>query len=622
MQLHWLDLGIILLYLLGTLGLGFYLSRRATRDMQSYFLGGNTMKWYMLGLSNASGMWDISGTMWTVMILFVYGLKSAWIPWLWPVWNQVFVFVFLAIWMRRSNTMTGAQWISFRFGDGPGAKLSHIIIVIFAIVSVLGFMAYFFEGIGKFCTSILPYDLAWQLGPLHLSSERSYALIVVGITTLYTLKGGMYSVVATEVLQFVIMTLSCLVIGYIAYTQVSGEQIAAAVPEGWGSLGFGMDLGLDWSKTAYPSVDGKIAEDGFGLFGALFMMMLLKGVFASLAGPVPSYDMQRILSTRKPSDAARMSAATIAVMYMPRYLMVAAFAVLGIVYLQPEIAAMGSAIDFEKVLPLAINKFVPAGWKGLLLAGLLAAFMGTFAAFVNAAPAYIVNDIYRKYIRPDAPEQKLIRLSILSSLILVAVGITFGFFAASLNTLTLWITSALYGGYACANMLKWVWWRFNGYGYFWGMLAGLVASTILLFGKGAILAGLGIEGPVPDIYFFPAILLFSLAGCLIGTFMTPPDDREAVKQYYRQTRPWGWWGPIRREVMQEDPSFVPNQSLGRDTFNIITGMVWQMAQVVIPIYFMIRNHTQLAVWSILLFVTTFLLKRYWWDKLPEADEKI
>lgn len=620
MQLHWLDLAIILLYLLGTLGLGFYLSRRATRDMQSYFLGGNTMKWYMLGLSNASGMWDISGTMWTVMILFVYGLKSAWIPWLWPVWNQVFVFVFLAIWMRRSNTMTGAQWITFRFGEGKGAKLSHIIIVIFAVVSVLGFMAYFFEGIGKFCTAILPYDLAWQLGPLHLSSERSYALIVIGITTLYTLKGGMYSVVATEVLQFVIMTISCLVIGYIAYTQVSGEQIAAAVPEGWGSLGFGMDLGLDWSKTAYPSVDGKIAEDGFGLFGALFMMMLLKGVFASLAGPVPSYDMQRILSTRKPSDAARMSAATIAVMYMPRYLMVAGFAVLGIVYLQPEISAMGSAIDFEKVLPLAINKFVPAGWKGLLLAGLLAAFMGTFAAFVNAAPAYIVNDIYRKYIRPDAPEQKLIRLSILSSLILVAVGITFGFFAASLNTLTLWITSALYGGYACANMLKWIWWRFNGYGYFGGMLAGLIASTIMLFGKGAILAGVGIEGPVPDIYFFPAILLFSLAGCLIGTFLTAPDDRESVKKFYRQTRPWGWWAPIREEVMREDPSFIPNQSLGRDAFNIITGMVWQMAQVVIPIYLMIRNHTQLAVWSMLLFVTTWLLKKYWWDRLPEADE--
>jgi Na+/proline symporter len=617
MNLHWLDLLIILAYMAGTLGLGFYLSKTATRSMNNYFLGGNSIRWYMLGLSNASGMWDISGTMWTVMILFVYGLKSAWIPWLWPVWNQVFVFVFLAVWMRRSNTMTGAQWITFRFGEGRGAKLSHIIIVVFAVVSVLGFMAYFFEGIGKFCTSILPYDLSFGLGPLQITNEQAYALLVIGVTTVYTLKGGMYSVVATEVLQFVIMTLSCLVIGYVAYTSVTGEQVAAAVPAGWKDLGFGMELGLDWSGTPYPAVNEKISQDGFGLFGALFMMMLFKGVFASLAGPVPSYDMQRILSTRKPSDAAKMSAATIAVMYMPRYLMVAAFAVLGLVYLQPEIAAMGGNIDFEKVLPLAINKFVPVGWKGLLLAGLLAAFMGTFAAFVNAAPAYIVNDIYRKYVNPQAPEQKLIRLSILSSLALVCIGVVFGFNAASLNTLTLWITSALYGGYACANMLKWVWWRFNGYGYFGGMLAGLIASTLLLFFKPQILSALGVDGPVPDIYFFPAILGFSLIGCLVGTFSTKPENMEDVKAFYRQTRPWGWWKPVREAVMREDPAFVPNRDLGRDFFNILTGMAWQMAQVVIPIYFMIREHKQLAVWTMVLFVSTYLLKRYWWDRLED-----
>jgi Na+/proline symporter len=615
MQLHWLDLLIIGLYMTGTLGLGFYLSKQATKDMSAYFLGGNKIPWYMLGLSNASGMWDISGTMWTVMILFVYGLKSAWIPWLWPVWNQVFVFVFLAIWMRRSNTMTGAQWITFRFGEGKGAKLSHIIIVIFAIVSVLGFMAYFFEGIGKFCTSILPYDLSASFGPLHLTNEQSYALIVIGITTLYTLKGGMYSVVATEVLQFVIMTLSCLVIGYIAYTTVTGEQVAAATPAGWSDLGFGMELGLDWSSTPYPNVNEKIAQDGFGLFGALFMMMIFKGVFASLAGPVPSYDMQRILSTRTPAEAAKMSAATIFVMYIPRYIMVAAFAVLGIVHLRPEIAAMGKDIDFEKVLPLAINKFVPAGFKGVLLAGLLAAFMGTFAAFVNAAPAYIVNDIYRKYINPQAPQQKLIRLSILSSLLLVVAGIIFGFNAASLNTLTLWITSALYGGYACANVLKWVWWRFNGYGYFGGMLAGLIASTVLLFFKDGILAGAGIEGPVPDIYFFPVIFLFSLIGCLAGTYATAPENMEEVKNFYRQTRPWGFWKPIREAVMAEDPAFVPNRSLGMDTFNIIIGMIWQMAQVVIPMYLMIHDNTRLAIWVMVFFATSWLLKKYWWDRL-------
>ena len=116
MSLSILDFVIILAYIIAVLAAGFYVSRRSSKDLSAYFLGSNKLKWYMLGLSNASGMFDISGSMWTVSILFIYGLKSAWIPWLWPVWNQVFVFVYLAICMRRSNVMTGAQWITFRFG--------------------------------------------------------------------------------------------------------------------------------------------------------------------------------------------------------------------------------------------------------------------------------------------------------------------------------------------------------------------------------------------------------------------------------------------------------------------------------------------------------------------------
>src|SRR5690606_10853376 len=519
---------IILVYILGIVWLGFYISKKTSRDLQSYFLGGNTMKWYYLGLSNASGMFDISGTMWTVSILFVYGLKSAWIPWLWPVWNQVFVFVFLAIWMRRSNTMTGAQWITFRFGEGRGAKLSHIIVVIFAIVSVIGFIAYFFEGIGKFCTSILPWDLTTQIGPWTLPSERTYALIICLLTTLYTIKGGIYSVVATEVLQFFIMTIACIIVGYIGYTSVTADQINAVVPEGWKDLSFGWTLNLDWSATPLPFVNDKIEQDGFGLFGLLFMMMLFKGIFASLAGPVPSYDMQRILSTRTPADAARMSISTILVMYIPRYFMVAGFGVLALVLLQPELSAMGAGIDFEKILPLTISRYIPIGLQGLLLAGLLSAVMGTFSAFVNAAPAYIVNDIYKKYINPNAPQKKYIRMSIISSVVLVMVGITFGFFASSLNKLTLWITSALYGGYAAANVLKWIWWRFSGMGYFFGMLFGLIGSTVKLF----------FFPEIVDIFVFPLILLFSFIGCIIGTYMEPLSNREDVKRFYKQTRPW------------------------------------------------------------------------------------
>lgn len=604
MHLHPIDIGIILLYLALTIALGFWVSKRASSSLSSYFLGDNSIKWYYLGLSNASGMFDISGTMWTVTILFVYGLKSAWIPWLWPVWNQVFVMVFLAIWLRRSNVMTGAEWITTRFGDKVGGRLSHIIITVFAIISVFGFIAYFFVGIGKFATIFFPWDLSTNIAGFQLSSEQAYAFLIIAITTLYVIKGGMYSVVITEVIQFVIMTISCLVIGYIAFTQVSGEQIAEAVPPGWNQLFFGWELNLDWSNHL-ASVNTKIEQDGFELIGYLVMMMIFKGIFASLAGPVPSYDMQRVLSTRTPAEAAKMSGLTMLVLYAPRYLMVAGFAVLALVYLTPEFKEMGAAIDFETVLPLAIDRFVPVGFQGLLLAGLLAAFMGTFAAFINAAPAYIVNDLYKKYVRPDAPQKVYVRFSYLSSLLLVIIGIVAGFFADSINGLTLWITSALYGGYAAANVLKWIWWRFNGYGYFFGMLGGLLASTFVP----------QLMPSVIDIYLFPIILGISFLGCILGTLLTPPDEEEVLKNFYRNTKPWGFWKPIIRKIQADDPNFVPNQDFARDCFNVAVGIVWQMCLVVMPVYLLIRETGALLLCLGIFAVTTYLLKIYWYDKL-------
>lgn len=606
MNLTLLDTGIILGYIILTVLFGFWVSKRASKDMQAYFLGGNKIPWYLLGLSNASGMFDISGTMWTVTILFVYGLKSAWIPWLWPVWNQVFVMVFLAIWLRRSGVLTGAQWITFRFGDKTGGRLSHIIVTVFAVISVFGFIAYFFEGIGKFAVIFFPWDLSVDQGILQLTSEQSYALIIIAVTTLYTIKGGMYSVVGTEVLQFVIMTISCFVVGIIAYTNVSEEQILSAVPPGWTELFFSWEMDLDW--TGYlDSVNARIEEDGFGAIGLLLIAMIFKGIFASLAGPVPSYDMQRVLSTPTASQAAKMSGLTILVLYFPRYLMIAGFAVLSLVYLTPEFRGMGAEIDFEIVLPLAIERFVPPGFQGLLLAGLLAAFMGTFAAFINAAPAYLVNDLYKKYINPEASDKTYIRYSYLASFILVAIGLVGGFYAHSINSLTLWITSALYGGYAAANALKWVWWRFNGYGYFWGMIGGLIAATIIpsLFPE------------VSAIYLFPVIFAISLAGCLIGTYATPAEDDETLMAFYKKTNPWGFWRPIREKVLAVDPGFKPNRAFGRDAFNVLVGIVWQMTLVVMPIYLLIRQSTELAVSFLIFLITTWLLKKYWWDNLED-----
>jgi Na+/proline symporter len=263
----------------------------------------------------------------------------------------------------------------------------------------------------------------------------------------------MMSIVWTDVLQFTIMTVSCLIIGGIAMYKVDPEVVSTMVPDGWNSLFFGWELGLDWSNLL-PSVNDKIASDGYSLFSIFFMMMLFKGIFASMAGPAPNYDMQKVLATRNASEASKMSGFVSLVLLFPRYFMITGFTVLAIVFMRDQFIEMGSGVDFERVLPLAINEFVPTGLMGLFLAGLLAAFMSTFASTVNAAPAYLINDIYLKYINPTADRKKLINYSYIISLLVVVVSTIIGMLVLDINSVIQWIVSALYGGYIAANVLK------------------------------------------------------------------------------------------------------------------------------------------------------------------------
>ena len=126
MQIHIIDVAIILVYFIVVFTIGILVSRNKIKDIDSYFLGNNTLPWWILGVSNASGMFDITGTIWLVMLLFVYGLKSVFIPWAWPVFNQIFLMVYLSAWLRKSNVMTGAEWIKTRFGNNSTAPWNSL----------------------------------------------------------------------------------------------------------------------------------------------------------------------------------------------------------------------------------------------------------------------------------------------------------------------------------------------------------------------------------------------------------------------------------------------------------------------------------------------------------------
>jgi Na+/proline symporter len=610
MKLHALDLAIIVIYFVAVILIGLWVSRRGSKDLNSYFLGGKSLPWYLLGISDASGMFDISGTMWLVYILFVYGLKSVWLPFLWPVFNQIFLMMFLSAWLRRSNVLTGAEWIQTRFGRARGANLAHLSVVFFALVNVVAFLAYAFKGIGKFASVMLPWHFTNQTTGLF-SDANIYALIIMGLTSLYAIKGGMISVVITEVMQFTILTVTSFAIGIIAIYKVSPETIHKAIPAGWLNPFFGWKLNLDWTGIL-DQVNAAIKSDGNEFFTIIFGLMFFKGILASLAGPAPNYDMQRILATRNPREASMMNGMVNLALYFPRYLMITGITVLALAFCMTDLRAMDKP-DFELLLPIVLRDYVPTGIVGLLLAGLLAALMSNFAATLNAAPAYIVNDIYKRFFNPNMAPHAQVKWSRIASLGVLVIGVLFGAFATSITEVMMWIVGGLYGGYVMANVLKWYWWRFNGYGYFWGMMAGLLSAMFV-----PSLAALLNFHVANTLYLFPIILIISVVGCLLGTLLTKPEDDAVLKKFYSTVNPWGFWGPVREKVKMENPSFVPNPDFKKDCVNVAVGIVWQLCLTALPIYIVLREWSWAGGIAAVLAVTSVFLKFNWYDKLEKA----
>jgi solute:Na+ symporter, SSS family len=606
MKLQLIDILILITYLITMIVVGFWMKNKAKQNKESYLMGGKSLPWYMLGLSDASDMFDISGTMWMVALCFVYGLKSIWIPWLWPVFNQVFMMMFLSKWLRRSNANTGAEWLQTRFGlTGKGVKGSHIIVIAFALIACLGFLAYGFVGLGKFVEIFIPWDVVKPYVPFDISAKyvpHFYGIVFTLFAMFYSILGGMHSIVIGDVIKYSIMTIGCIAIAVIAMQHLHGKQLL--VPDGWDNPLFGWQLNLDWSNIA-AEANKKIADDGFSLFGLFFMMMLLKGVFASLAGPAPNYDMQKVLSTRSPKEASKMTGFVSIILLPIRYSMITGLTVLALLYYnQLYLKGPDGVTDFERILPATINNFLPVGVLGIVLTGLLGAFMGTFSGTLNAAQAYISNDIYLKYINPNATNKQMISVNYLFGIIVVIVGVFFGFLAADVNAILQWIVGGLYGGYVAANCLKWYWWRFNANGFFWGMVVGIVAALAMPY----VTQGL-------PLYWWPLLFLLSLTGCIIGTYMAPPTDEAVLISFYKTVRPWGFWQPIHQKVVAQDPNFVGNKNFALDMFNVAVGIVGQLCFTLLPMYFILNKQIPLYITIGLIVVIVLILKKTWWNKL-------
>jgi Na+/proline symporter len=270
---------------------------------------------------------------------------------------------------------------------------------------------------------------------------------------------------------------------------------------------------------------------------------------------------------------------------------------------------MGAKVDFELILPSVLLNHVPVGGRGLILAALLAAFMSTFVSTVNSGAAYVVNDLYKRYVDPQAPARRLVRLGYVVSLAVILGGIAFGYVTKDVHSVTKWVVAALVPAFVVPNVLKWHWWRFNAAGFFAGMISGTVAALVLP----RVIPGLA------DVHLFLGILglsaVFSVGVCLL----TPPEDRAVLEQFYRTVRPWGFWGPVLRWCQAASPGFEGNRDFRRDLFNLGVGLVWQTSMVTLPVYFVLQQVRPALLSLAVLAGTSVILKFSWYDRLGRGD---
>lgn len=570
----YIDYAVIALYFAVTIGMGFWYRKRASQSLDAYFLGGNRMHWLALAMSGSVSNFDITGTMWIVSLLFMLGMKSMWIHWMWGWMMGAFCLAYMGKWVRRSNVMTGAEWMRTRFGDGPAGRTARTAYALMAVLTLASFIGYAFQGIGKFAAVYIPL------------SPTACALLIIGLTTFYVILGGLYSVVVTDVLQTIILTLAAILISAVAFVKLS----AAAPPEGWTSL---------LPAWRIENLEGAAVE--YQLFGALAIVWVLKGILLNAGGPAQMYDFQRFLAARDARDAAKIGAAW-SIFLVVRWAMTAGIALLAL-------TGIGSVSDPEQVMPLVLHEYLPTGVRGFVIAGLLAAFMSTFSSTVNSGASYIVRDLWQPFLRRDVSERGLMAVSYAATFGIVAVGILIGFQADSIAMIWNWMMMALGAGVIMPNVLRWYWWRMNGWGYAAGTAAGIAASIVALFRPDA-----------PVYIQFPVIAGASLLASLGVTWVTPPVASETLREFYESVRPFGLWGPVRGRAAMPAPSRGAGESAWRAAANTLIGIVAIHGLYLSPMYFVAHAYGHCAVWGAAALAAISALRFTWWPYLPFRNE--
>jgi Na+/proline symporter len=579
MRLSLVDLLIIAAYLTAIVSIGVALKRQAGRGLESYFLGSRKLPWWALAMSGSSSYFDITGTMWIVSLLVILGFRAMWVQWIWGFVIAAFYMAYMGRWIRRSSVMTGSEWMLARFGPGRAGTLARLSYTVYAVLTVTAFLSFATVGMGKFITVFV--DVNPHIG----------ATAVILLTSIYVISGGFQGMVLVEVLQTVILSCGALMIAWLGFRHFDNAHFAQLVAPEWWSI--------------HPVWRLEYAGDpAWQLFGLLVMVYVSKGLLLCLSGPEQLFDFQRFLAAANARDAQKLGALW-GVIHTIRWPMAMGVAVLAIgASNEPHWKEM-IARDPERALPVVLANYLPHGATGLAVAALLSGFLASFSSCVNAGASYVVKDIYKVYINPAAEGRTLVRASYLASALLVALGLLISIFAGSINLLFTWIMGTLGAGVLAPNVLRWYWWRMNGWGYAAGALAGMMLSLLqVAVERFASLA-------IPLYWSFPCIVLLVAVVTVAASLATEPVPMTDLVAFYEKTGVWGFWGPVRRRVSALNPDSTARQDLG----NVLLGILLLIGLYLGPMYLIVHRFAESAGCLTLAFAMSVALYFAWYQRL-------
>jgi len=583
----WYEYAIIITYLVAILGIGAWFSKKGSENVDEYFLGGKSMPWWVLGISFMTSNLDLTGTMVIASFFAMVGLKGFLVELRGGTCLPLAMFmIFMAKWHRRAGVMTVAEWMEFRFGSDSGARAARITSAFAVVIMVLAMSAYFCVGFGKFLSLYFPF------------SPNVCAIIFTSIATVHILASGLYGVAYTDVFQGVMILFVVLYISIAAFTSTPD---ASVMSEAWTALG---QEGMTWDQWTgiTPGWTEQFPEgyEAYNLFGVLMIFWILRIYLEGFGGPLIPYASQRFFAAKDERDAS-LTTATSLILFVVRWPFIIAIAILGL--------SLGSAIpaDPEMIFPQVVSQYFPMGLRAVIVSCLVAAAMSTYDSTLNAGGAYIVNDLYHRFIDPKASSKRLVRISWIATIGISAIALAVASTIDSINDIWSWISMSFFGGFAVPMIVRWYWERFTGWGYTIGTIAGIGAAVVqkLVFPEAPEFYQLGITGGA------------ALVGCIVGSLATSPPSMETLKNFYTKTRPFGFWAGTRKNVDREIVASIRKETR-RDMFSSVIAMAAFFFFFLSPMYLVIKDYGLTLLTAGLTVVAAVILYFSWYKHLKRG----